>query len=176
MEKKSKIRAAAVGVFAFGVAVSLIFAMLPIENRQWTVLGTGESVPDPATGTNSGICGFYVFVAGSSYVANLTSVTTGYVSGGAQVNCTNLNMNHTIMQDLIVWARFNVTDSGLDVSFTRCNMTWAGNITGSTAPDQTHVTGTGATFIWVNYVWEDYTCTRGQTGIAIDDITIHGYK
>jgi len=175
MEKKSKTKAAVVGIFAFGIAVSLIFAMLPTDNRQWTVLGS-QIVDDPTLGTNSGICGFYVFVANSTYTANLTSGTGGYVSGGSAINATNIDFMHTVMQDLIVWARINNTDCGLDVQFTRCNITWAGNITGTTAPDQTHVTGTSGSFIFVNYVWEDYTCTRNQKNIPIDDIIITGYK
>jgi len=175
MEKKSKIRAAAFVLFAIGIVFSTLMFFPGSDHRQWTVLGA-QVVDDPTLGTNSGICGFYVFDADSTYTANLTSGTGGYYSGGSAINATNLDMQYTVMQDLVVWARFNVTDSGLDVSYTRCNMTWTGNITGSTAPDQTHVTGTGATFIWVNYVWEDYTCTRGQTGIAIDDIIIKGYK
>jgi len=179
MEKKSKIKAAAVGVFAFGVAVSLIFAMLPIDNRQWTVLGA-QVVDDPAAGTNSGVCGVYVFVTGSTYSANLTSGTTGFIAGNEAINATNLDVNHTIGMDLILWGRFNTTDSDLDVQFARGNMTWTGNITGSTAPDHTYVTGTNATMMWVNFVWDNanagYTVNRGQTGIAIDDIIIKGYK
>ena len=176
MEKKSKIKAAVVGVFAFGVAVSLIFAMLP-NNRQWTVLGTGESVPNPATGTNSGICGFYVFNAGSTYADNLTAGTGGYYSGSNANNATNLDFQHTVNQDLIVFARINNTDCGLDISYTRCNMTCAAiGIGSSDAPDQTVEIASNASFIWVNFVWEDVTCTRGQTGIQISDIILKGYK
>jgi len=174
MKKRSKLGMLAVSVFAVGIALSLAFALSPLDSRQWTVLGA-QAVDDPTTGANSGICGFYVFDAGSTYTANLTAGTGGYVSGGIGVNATTIDMKHTVLQDLIVWARFNVTDSGLDVQFTRCNVTWVGNITGSTAPDQTHVTGTG-TLMYVNYVWEDFTINRNQKNIAIDDIIIHGYK
>ena len=178
MEKRSKIRTAAVALFAIGIVFSTLM-FLPGDNRSWVVLGA-QTVDDPALGTNSGICGFYVFETGSTYTANLTNADAGYVAGDSAINATNLDINHTIGQDLIVWARFNNTDSGLDVQFTRCNMTWTGNITGTTGPDHTVVTATNATLIWVNFVWDNanagYTVNRGQSGIAIDDIIIKGYK
>jgi len=174
MERRSKIKAACAIVFAVGIVFSTMM-LFPGDHRQWTVLGA-QVVDDPAAGANSGICGFYVFEADSTYTANLTSGTGGYVSGGAAINATEIDFRHTVMQDLIVWARYNTTDSGLDVQFARCNMTWVGNITADQAPDQTHVTGTNATMMWVNFVWEDYTCTRNQKNIAIDDIIIKGYK
>jgi len=184
---ENKIKTLAVIVFSLGLILSASVMMMinmPIDveidtmemrEGQWTVL-EAQVVDDPTAGANSGICGFYVFLADSTYTANLTSGTGGYVAGGSAINATNLDIEHTVMQDLIVWARFNDTDSGLDVSFTRCNLTWTGNITGTTAPDQTQVIYTGANFIYVNYVWEDYTCNRNQKDIAIDDIIIKGYK
>ena len=175
MKNKSKLGTLAVIVFAIGIVTSVMMYLPGGDNRQWTALGA-QIVDDPAAGDNSGICGFYVFDADSTYTSNLTSGTGGYVSGGSAINATEIDFKHTVMQDLIVWARFNNTDSGLDVQFTRCNITWTGNITGTTAPDQTHVTGTSGSFIWVNYVWEDYTCTRNQKDIPIDDIIIKGYK
>ena len=178
MERKSKIKSALGIVFAIGIAISLVMVMV-YDPRQWTVLGA-QAVDDPAVGTNSGICGFYVFVTGSTYTSNLTNADAGYIAGGSAINATNLDVNHTIGQDLIVWARFNNTDSGLDVDFTRCNLTWTGNITGTTAPDHIYVTGDNASMMWVNFVWDNanagYTVNRGQTGIAINDIIIKGYK
>lgn len=178
MEKRSKIKTLAVALFAIGIVFSTMM-LFPGDNRSWTVLGA-QIVDDPDVGDNSGICGFYVFETGSTYTANLTSGDAGYIAGGSAINATNLDVNHTIGQDLIIWARFNNTDSGLDVQFTRCNMTWTGNITGSTAPDHTYVTATTASFVFVNFVWDNsdagYTINRGQTGVAIDDIIIKGYK
>jgi len=174
MERRSKIGTLGVIIFAIGIAFGLMMYS-PIDNRQWTVLGA-QVVDDPAAGANSGICGFYVFEADSTYTSNLTSGTGGYVSGGSAINATTIDFQHTVMQDLVVWARYNTTDSGLDVEFARCNMTWTGNISSSDPPDQTHVTGTNTTMMWVNFVWEDYTCTRNQKNIAIDDIIIKGYK
>ena len=178
MKGKSKIKAAATGVFAFGIALFLVIAMSPVDNRQWTVLGA-QIVDDPDVGDNSGICGFYVFETGSTYTSNLTSGTAGYVAGGSAINATNLDIKHTVAQDLIVWARFNDTDSGLSVEFVDCNLTWTGNITGVTAPDHTYVIATGG-FLWVNFVWDNsnagYTIVRNQKSIRIDGITIKGYK
>ncbi len=178
MEKKSKIKTAAVILFAIGI-VSSALVVLTWDQRQWTVLGA-QAVDDPDLGDNSGICGFYVFETGSTYTANLTNADAGYVAGGSAINATNLDVNHTIGQDLILWARFNNTDSGLDVQFARGNITWVGNITGSTAPDHTYVTATTGSFIFVNFVWDNanagYTVNRNQQGIAIDDIQIKGYK
>lgn len=183
MKRKSKIKALAVGVFALGIALSIVFAtlqMLPgVDNRQWTVLGA-QIVDNPAAGTNSGICGFYVFLTGSTYTSNLTSGTGGYYSGGSAINATEIDFPHSTACDLIVWARINNTDSGLDVSFTSCNITWTGNITSSTAPDHTYVTATSATFIFVNYVWDNsnagYTATRNEKDMEIEDITLKGFK
>jgi len=142
------------------------------------VLGA-QIVDDPTLGDNSGICGFYVFDTGSTYTSNLTSGTGGYLAGGSAINATNLDIPHSTASDLILWARFNDTDSGLDVQFVRGNLTWVGNITGSTAPDHIHVIGTGA-FLWVNFVWDNsnagYTINRNQKDIPIDDIIIKGYK
>ena len=193
MENKTKIGAIAVVVFAIGIICSILMIPLseqqiqseiitktiPEERKQWVVL-EAQIVDDPTTGTNSGICGFYVFETGSTYTSNLTSGTSGYVAGGSAINATNLDIKHTVGQDLIVWARFNDTDSGLDVDFTRCNLTWTGNITGTTAPDHTIVTYSGANFIYVNYVWDNsnagYTINRNQKDIPIDDIILSGYK
>ena len=178
MERRSKIGTLAVVVFTIGIVFSTMM-LFPGDHRQWTVLGA-QIVDDSEAGNNSGICGFYVFETGSTYTSNLTNGTAGYVAGGAAINATNLDINHTIGQDLIVWARFNVTDSGLDVQFTRCNMTWIGNISSSGAPNHTYVTGTNATFMFVNYVWDNnnvgFTINRNQQNIAIDDIIIKGYK
>ena len=178
MERKSKIKTLGTALFALGIVFSLLM-VLPGDNRSWTVLGA-QSVDDPAAGANSGICGFYIFDTGSTYTANLTAGTGGYLSGGSANNATNLDVPHGVAFDMIVWARFNNTDSGLDVQYTRCNVTWVGNITGSTAPDHTHVTATTASFIYVNYVWDNanagYTVNRNQKNVAIDDIIIHGYK
>lgn len=174
MERRSKIGMLATILFAIGIVFSTMMFM-PGDHRQWTVLGA-QTVDDAALGENSGICGFYVFLADSTYTSNLTGADPGYVSGGAAINATEIDFRHTVMQDLIVWTRFNTTDSGLDVQFARCNMTWTGNISAVDAPDQTHVTGTNATMMWVNFVWEDYTCARNQKDIAIDDIQIKGYK
>ena len=179
-EKKhnSKIKASAIGVFAFGIALSLVMAMMPGDNRQWTVLGA-QIVDDPAVGTNSGICGFYVFETGSTYTSNLTSGTAGYLGGGSAINATDIDTPHSTAFDLIVWARFNDTDSDLEVSYTRCNITWTGNILSTDPPDHTYVIATGG-FLWVNYVWDEsavgYTITRNQKNVAIDDIIIKGYK
>lgn len=175
MERKSKIRTLAVVLFAVGIIFSAMVFFPGGDHRKWTVLGA-QVVDDPEAGDNSGTCGFYVFLADSTYTANLTSGDAGYVSGGSAINATNIDFQHTVMQDLIVWARYNVTDSGLDIQFARCNMTWTGNITADQAPDQIHVTHTSATFMYVNFVWEDYTCARNQKNIAIDDIIITGYK
>ena len=178
MERKSKIKSAMVVVFAVGIAISLV-TIMTYDPRQWTVLGA-QVVDDPAVGINSGICGFYVFETGSTYTSNLTSGTAGYIAGDSAINATNLDVNHTIGMDLILWGRFNNTDSGLDVQFARGNITWVGNITGSTAPDHTYVTGTNASMMWVNFVWDNanagYTVNRNQKNIAIDDIIIKGYK
>jgi len=178
MEKRSKIGTLAVIVFAIGIVFSTMM-IFPGDNRSWTVLGA-QTVDDPAAGTNSGICGFYVFETGSTYTANLTSGDAGYVGGGSAINATDIDVNHTIGLDLIVWARFNNTDSGLDVQFVRCNLTWTGNITSTTAPDHTYVISAEGDFLWVNFVWDNsdagYTINRGQTGVAIDDIIIKGYK
>lgn len=178
MEKRSKIGTLAVILFAIAVVISAMM-IYSGDHRQWTVLGA-QIVDDAEAGTNSGICGFYVFETGSTYTSNLTSGDGGYVSGGAAINATEINFRHTVGQDLIVWARFNNTDSGLDVQFTRCNMTWTGNITSTTAPDHTHVTYSGPDFIFVNFVWDNsdagYTCERDQKDIPIDDIIIKGYK
>ena len=188
MENKTKIKTLAVVMFAVGIILSLVIYSIPTDieistmemrEGQWTVL-EAQIVDDPTTGTNSGICGFYVFETGSTYTSNLTSGTGGYIAGDSAINATNLDVDHTIGMDLIVWARFNDTDSGLDVDFTRCNLTWTGNITGTTAPDHTHVIYTGANFIYVNYVWDNsnagYTINRNQQNIPIDDIIIKGYK
>ena len=178
MEKRSKFKTLAVVLFTVGIVFSILM-ISPGDNRQWTALGA-QIVDDPAVGDNSGICGFYVFETGSTYTANLTSGTGGYIAGGAAINATNLDIKHSTASDLIVWARFNDTDSGLDVQFTRCNITWIGNITSSTAPDHTYVTATTGSFIFVNYVWDNsdsgYTIKRNQKDIPIDDITIKGYK
>jgi len=193
MENKTKIGTFAIALFTIGIILSILMIPLseqqtqseiktqtiPEERTQWVILGD-QIVDDPTTGTNSGICGFYVFETGSTYTSNLTSGTSGYVSGGSAINSTDLNIKHTVMQDLIVWARFNDTDSGLDVSFTRCNLSWTGNITSTTAPDHTIVTYSGDDMIYVNYVWDNsdtgYTSTRNQKKIPIDDIIIRGYK
>lgn len=178
MERKSKIRTLAVVLFAIGIVFSTLM-IFPGDHRKWTVLGA-QAVDDPAAGENSGICGFYVFETGSTYTANLTSGTTGYIDGGSAINATNLDVIHTIGLDLIVWARFNITDSGLSLAFILCNMTWIGNITGSTAPDHIYMTGDNASMMWVNFVWDNanagYTVKRNQKNIAIDDIIIKGYK
>jgi hypothetical protein len=178
MEKRSKIGTLAIIIFAVGIISSMMVYLPGGDMRQWTVLGA-QIVDDPTSGTNSGICGFYVFETGSTYTSNLTSGTDGYVAGGSAINATNLDINHTIGQDLIVWARFNDTDSGLDIQFAECNMTWVGNITADQAPDHIYVTGTGD-FMFVNFVWDNanagYTITRNQKNIAIDDIVIKGYK
>ena len=173
MKKRSKLGMLAVIVFAVGIISSAV-VLLSSDSRQWTVLGA-QIVDDPTAGVNSGICGVYIFAADSVYTSNVTSGTAGYMAGGIAINATNLDIAHSTTFDLVVWARFDDTDSGLDVQFTRCNVTWVGNITGSTAPDQTHVTGTGS-LMYVNYVWEDFTIARNQKNIAIDDIIIHGYK
>ena len=181
MKRKSKIKALSGVLFSVGIATSIIFSamMLFPDYRQWTALGA-QVVDDPDVGDNSGICGFYVFDTGSTYTANLTSGDGGYMAGGSAINATNLDIEHSHAFDLIVWARFNDTDSGLDVQFTRCNITWTGNITGSTAPDHTYVTYSGANFIFVNYVWDNaaagYEINRNQKDVPIDDIIIHGYK
>lgn len=178
MERISKIKTLAVILFAVGIVCSTLM-IFPGDHRQWTALGA-QVVDDPTLGDNSGICGFYVFETGSTYTSNLTDATEGYVAGGQAINATNLDIKHTVGQDLIVWARFNDTDSGLDVQFTRCNMTWIGNITSDEAPDHTYVTGTNATMMWVNFVWDNsdagYIINRNQKDIPIDDIIITGYK
>lgn len=178
MKKRSKIGTLCVVVFAIAIIFSTMM-LFPGDHRKWTVLATNESVPDPAAGENSGICGFYVFVKGSTYTSNLTE-GGGYFAGGTQVNATNLDIPHSTKFDLIVWARFNDTDSGLDIQFTRCNMTWTTNISSSDAPDHIHITGQNATMMWVNFVWDNsdvgFEINRNQKDIAIDDIIIKGYK
>jgi len=177
MKKKSKLGMLAVIVFAVGI-ISSTAVFFSGDSRQWTVLGA-QVVDDPAAGVNSGICGFYIFDTGSTYTSNLTSGTGGYIAGDEAIYATNLDIDHSTAFDIIVWARFNDTDSGLDVQFTRCNITWVGNVTGTTAPDATYVTGTGS-LMYVNYVWTNsaagYEIARNQKNIAIDDIIIHGYK
>jgi len=178
MERRSKIKTLAVVLFAVGIVFSTMMLLPGGDHRKWTVLGA-QIVDDPTLGDNSGICGFYVFVTGSTYTANLTSGTEGYVAGGSAINSTNLDIKHSVAQDLILWARFNDTDSGLDIQFARGNLTWIGNITSDEAPDHTYVIATGG-FLWVNFVWDNaaagYTITRNQKNIAIDDIKITGYK
>jgi len=180
MKRRSKIGALATVVFAIGIIFSAM-TIFPggIDHRQWTALGA-QVVDDPATGENSGICGFYIFDTGSTYTSNLTSETEGYVSGGIGINATTIDMKHTVGQDLIVWARFNNTDSGLDIKFARCNLTWTGNITSTEAPDHTYVTHTSSNFMWVNFVWDNsdagYTIERDEKNIDISNINIRGYK
>ena len=177
--KKSNLGKLAVAIFAMGLIISITAYLPGSDNRKWTAIGA-QIVDDPTTGANSGICGFYVFDAGSTYTANLTSGTGGYIAGDAAINATELDVAHSTAFDIVVWARFNDTDSGLDVQFTRCNITWTGNVTGTTAPDATYVTGTSGSFIWVNYVWTNsaagYEINRNQKDIPIDDIIIKGYK
>lgn len=178
MEKRSKIKTLAIIVFAIGIIFGTMMYS-PIDNRQWTVLGA-QTVDDATSGANSGICGFYVFETGSTYTSNLTSGDGGYYAGGEAINATNLDMPHSTACDLILWARFNNTDTGLEVQYARGNMTWIGNITGTTEPDHTYVISTNATFMFVNFVWDNadagYTIQRNQKDIAIDDIIIKGYK
>lgn len=178
MERRSKIKTLAVVLFAVGIIFSTLM-FFPVDNRKWTVLGA-QIVDDPDVGDNSGICGFYIFETGSTYAANLTNATDGYLAGGSAINATNLDFPHSTNVDLILWARFNNTDSGLDVQFVRGNLTWIGNITGSTAPDHTYVTNTSAAFIFVNFVWDNsdagYTIERNQKNIAIDNMHLTGFK
>ena len=177
MEKKSKIKTMMVVLFAIGIVASIMTLSIN-DSRQWTVLGA-QIVDDPAVGDNSGICGFYVFTTGSTYTSNLTSGTEGYQAGGSAINSTNLDIPHSTALDLVVWVRYNDTDSGLDIQYAICNITWVGNITGTTAPDHIHVIATGS-FLWVNFVWSNsdagYTIARNQKNIPIDNIIIKGYK
>ena len=179
MERRSKIKTLAVVLFAIGIVFSTMMILPGGDHRQWTALGA-QIVDDPALGDNSGICGFYVFETGSTYTANLTDATEGYVAGGQAINATNLDIKHSTASDLIVWARFNKTDSGLDLEFVDCNLTWIGNITGVTEPDHVYKTGENATMMWVNFVWDNsdagYTIARNQKNIQIDGIGITGYK
>ena len=179
MERKSKIRGLCVVVFAIAIAFSLLTIFPGGDHRKWTVLGA-QIVDDPEVGDNSGICGFYVFETGSTYTSNLTSGTGGYLAGGSAINATNLDIPHSTATDMILWARFNDTDSGLDIQFARGNLSWVGNITSTTAPDHIYVTHTSATFMYVNFVWDNsnagYEIARNQKDIPIDDIIITGYK
>jgi len=179
MERKSKIRTLAVVVFAIGIVFSTMMFFPGGDHRKWTVLGA-QIVDDPTLGDNSGICGFYIFETGSTYTSNLTSGTGGYLAGGSAINATNLDMPHSTATDLILWARFNDTDSGLDIQFARGNLSWVGNITADQAPDHIYVTATSAKFMYVNFVWDNsnagYTINRNQKDIPIDNINITGYK
>lgn len=148
------------------------------SDKPWTVVGSGENVPDPDVGTNSGICGFWVFETGSTYTGELTAADAGYIDGGSGVNATELtNVPHSDEAnsdfDLIVWVRYNNTDAGGDVSNTLCNITWDGNITSSTAPDHTYSWVDGD-WLMVNFVWDNsnsgYTIERGETVEAYDMI------
>jgi len=176
MKNKSKLGTLAVIVIAMGFILSAIVITLPeMDYRKWTVIGS-QTVDDPDLGENSGICGFYVFDTGSTYTSNLTSGTSGYQAGGTAINATELDIPYDTAVDLILWGRFNNTDSSLDVQFTIANTTWVGNITGSTPPDHTYVTATSATFIWVNFVWDNsdagYTVNMNQKDIPIDNLNI----
>ena len=179
MERRSKIKSMLVLVFSVGIIFSTMMILPGGDHRKWTALGA-QIVDDPAVGDNSGICGFYIFDTGSTYTSNLTSGTGGYHAGGSAINATNLDMPHSVPVDLIVWARFNDTDSGLDIQFARCNLTWVGNITSTTAPDHIHVTGTSSEMMWANFVWDNsnagYEIARNQKDIPIDNINITGYK
>jgi hypothetical protein len=151
------------------------------RRTDWTVMA--DNVPDPEAGTNSGICGFWVFETGSTYTAELTDQIAGYIDGGIGVNGTNLNnIPHEDEADsdfdLIVWVRFNATDAGGEVSNTKTNVTWAGNISSSTPPDAVH-TWTADGFLHVNFVWNNggsgFTLKRGQS-VEIEDIIAQAFR
>jgi len=149
------------------------------DYRQWTAIGA-QAVDDPATGTNSGICGVYIFVTGSTYTSNLTGATGGYLGGDPANNATTIDTPHDQNFDIIVWARFNTTDTDLDIQFAECNLTWTGNITATEPPDHIHKTGFNGTMMWVNFVWDNsdvgYDIIRNQKNIDISNINIKGYK
>ena len=152
---------------------------IEVKPPVWRIVGSGESVPDPGSGDNTGICGFWVFETGSTYTAELNTSDTGYIDGGYGVNATDLeNIPHTDEPNsdlaLIVWARFNTSDASGDVNNTKCNMTWTGNITGTTAPDHIYH-WTNGSFLHVNFVWDNansgFTLQRSEQ-IEIQNIII----
>ena len=143
------------------------------ERDHWSILGSGENVTDPETGTNSGICGIYLMELGSDVSANLTSGSTGYLSGGTEKNNTDLDCDYTKTFIIVVWARGNYTDTQECQQYFECNISsTALSITGTTAPDATYNISNAGEFLWSNFAFTNggsgYTISRNQKSVDLD--------